>query len=162
MTQEKSRLSNELRVIPWWAVALALAILAAGVILLPLFGFRHAPPPPPPVAVRYLMGSVLGIVMGFALLMVGYVNRDAKRRGMNVALWTLLCFLPNAIGFILYFLLRHPLQINCPQCGASLSQNFNFCPQCKYSLHPACPKCQHTIHHGDKYCPNCAFELPAA
>jgi RNA polymerase subunit RPABC4/transcription elongation factor Spt4 len=73
-----------------------------------------------------------------------------------------LCFLPNAIGFILYFLLRHPLQINCPQCGTLLSQNFNFCPQCKYNLHATCPNCQRAIRSGDKYCPNCAFELPAA
>jgi len=161
MIEEKPRISEEFRLIPWWAIVLAVAILAGFVILLPMYGFRHGPPPPP-LAVRYLVGVLAGTVLGFAMLMVGYVNRDARRRGMNVALWTLLCFLPNAIGFILYFLLRHPLQVNCPQCGATLSTNFNFCPQCKYNLHPACPKCQHTVRAGDKYCPHCAFELPAA
>lgn len=161
MTEQKTRFWNEIRLIPWWAVVIALAAFGAIVYLLPHYGFRHEPSPPS-VPWRYVIALLPGTLLGLTLLAVGYVNRDAKRRGMNVALWTLLCFLPNAIGFILYFLLRHPLQINCPQCGASLSQSFNFCPQCKYNLHPACPKCQHTIHPGDKYCPNCALELPAA
>ncbi len=162
MTQERARVSEEFKLIPWWAIILALAILACFVTLLPVYGFRHPTGPRPPLPVRYLIAVVAGSVLAFAMLMVGYVNRDAKRRGMNVALWTLLCFLPNAIGFILYFLLRHPLQINCPQCGTTLRQNFNFCPQCKYNLHPACPQCQHALEPGDKYCPYCAHELASA
>ena len=37
----------------------------------------------------------------------GYIYADAKRRGMNALLWTLLAMLlPKPIGFIAYFLLR--------------------------------------------------------
>ncbi len=51
--------------------------------------------------------------------MIGYVNADSKRRGMNSLLWTLLViFVPKALGFIAYFLLRKPLLIPCPNCGA--------------------------------------------
>jgi len=111
--------------------------------------------------VRYVIAVVAGTVLGFAMLMVGYVNRDAKRRGMNVALWTLLVFLPNAIGFILYFLLRHPLQMNCPQCGTGVSARYNFCPNCRHNLRPSCPQCKREVRTADKYCPYCAQELPA-
>jgi predicted amidophosphoribosyltransferase len=101
-----------------------------------------------------------GAIVAFLALLVGYVNRDAKRRGMNVALWTLLViFVPNAIGFILYFLLRHPLMVTCPQCGTSLNASFNYCSRCRYNLRPTCPECKRPITPGDKFCAYCAREL---
>jgi predicted amidophosphoribosyltransferase len=99
-------------------------------------------------------------------LLLGYVIRDARRRRMNSAVWAVLVLLiPNAIGFIIYFLLRQPLLVKCPQCPAQVHPNFNYCPQCKYNLHPACPKCAHVVQAGDAFCPHCAYELkglPAA
>jgi RNA polymerase subunit RPABC4/transcription elongation factor Spt4 len=94
------------------------------------------------------------------VLLVGYVNRDARRRGMNVALWTVLViFVPNAIGFIIYFLMRQPLRIACPKCGVVADPAFNFCPKCKFNLHPTCPECHRGVQAGDLYCPFCAREL---
>jgi predicted amidophosphoribosyltransferase len=91
---------------------------------------------------------------------------------MSVALWTLIViFVPNAIGFILYFLLRQPLiyfllrwplLINCPQCGATLNPSFNHCPKCKFNLHPTCPECKHAVQTGDAFCPYCARGLKGA
>jgi hypothetical protein len=54
------------------------------------------------------------------VLLIGYVNGDARRRGMRYVLWTLLAiFIPNAIGIILYFVLRDPLMRVCQQCGTA-------------------------------------------
>jgi RNA polymerase subunit RPABC4/transcription elongation factor Spt4 len=99
-------------------------------------------------------------VLAFLILLVGYVNRDAKRRGMNYKLWTILVlFIPNAIGYIIYFMVRKPIMGACPQCGAMVNPAFTFCPKCKFILHPACPQCHRTIEVGTTYCPYCSAEL---
>jgi RNA polymerase subunit RPABC4/transcription elongation factor Spt4 len=79
---------------------------------------------------------------------------------MSAALWTaLVIFVPDAIGFIIYFLLRQPLRIRCPKCRAVLDPAFNFCPRCKFNLHFACPGCHRAVRAGDLYCPFCGTEL---
>lgn len=47
---------------------------------------------------------MLMIIVALLPLLIGvYVYRDAKRRGMNAALWTLIAILaPSLIGFIIY------------------------------------------------------------
>ena len=51
---------------------------------------------------------MLMIIVALLPLLIGvYVYRDAKRRGMNAALWTLIAILaPSLIGFIIYLLVR--------------------------------------------------------
>jgi len=139
-------------------VVAVLAFLAMEALLI-VVGFRHDPHAPP-VAVRVLIGSLAGTVLGIVMLLYGYVNRDAKRRGMNSTLWTLLViFVPNAIGFIIYFVVRQPILGKCPQCGATTYSTFNFCPKCKFNLHPACPQCHRAIEVGATFCPYCSAEL---
>src|SRR5207249_11394696 len=85
--------------------------------------------------------SLAGIVtasslsMAVIIFLVAYVNRDASRRGMSAALWTILVLilLPawGFIGFVIYFLMREPLPYPCPQCGNTVGARFNFCPNCK-------------------------------
>jgi hypothetical protein len=113
--------------------------------------------------------AIAGIVTGASLFMsififlIGYVNRDAKRRGMNSTLWTLLVIvlLPawTFVGFLIYFLMREPLPYDCPQCGKAVGARFNFCPNCKCNLHPSCPNCKREVVETDKFCPYCAQEL---
>jgi hypothetical protein len=97
--------------------------------------------------------------------MTGYVNKDAKRRGMSSALWTLvvLVFVPGylVLGFIIYLLMREPLPYQCPQCAATVGARFNFCPNCKCNLHPSCPNCKHEVGEADKYCAYCGQDLAA-
>jgi NhaP-type Na+/H+ or K+/H+ antiporter len=112
-----------------------------------------------------LAGIITGISLVFATIIfwVAYVNRDAKRRGMNSAVWTLLVIvlLPawTFVGFLIYFLMREPLPYPCPQCGKSVGARFNFCPNCKCNLHPSCPNCKREVVETDKFCPYCAYEL---
>lgn len=160
--KEESVISREIRIIPWWAYALAVVLFVGIQAFLHFYGFRHGPNPPP-FPLRVFFTVMAGCLVAFVVLLVGYVNRDAKRRNMNAALWTVLViFIPNAIGFILYFLLRQPVLVQCPQCGAMDNPNYNFCPKCKFNLRPTCPSCQHAVQIGDGFCPYCARELRPA
>lgn len=97
------------------------------------------------------------------LFLIGYVNRDAKRRGMNSNLWTLLVIvlLPAylATGFIIYFWLREPLPYDCPNCGKTVNARFNFCPACQFNLRPSCSQCRREVRLDDRFCPYCAQDL---
>jgi RNA polymerase subunit RPABC4/transcription elongation factor Spt4 len=149
----------ELKIIPGWAWALAaIAFLAAQWFFnIPL---AHQPSPPP-VWARPLLGILAGLGGGAFLLLIGYVNRDAKRRGMSAILWTIVVvIIPNALGFILYFILRQPLRGSCSQCGYFVQSDFNFCPRCGCKLNPSCPQCQHVVSASDIYCPHCGSSLP--
>ena len=79
-----------------------------------IYDHKDLPPMPVWYPDQHLSAaSFLAIV----ILMIGYVNADSKRRGMNSLLWTLLViFIPKALGFIAYFLLRKPLMMPCPKC----------------------------------------------
>jgi RNA polymerase subunit RPABC4/transcription elongation factor Spt4 len=122
----------------------------------------------PGAAGAALFGIITGASLVFAVMifMVGYVNKDAKRRGMHSALWTflVLVLMPGylVLGFIIYLLMREPLPYNCPQCGTTVGARFNFCPNCKCNLHPACPQCKREVAETDKFCPYCGQDLDPA
>ncbi len=49
---------------------------------------------------------------------------------MNYVLWTFLVILvPNAIGFIIYFVVRQPIMGTCPQCGATVNPGVQLLPE---------------------------------
>jgi hypothetical protein len=173
--KEKLRFWDEFRIIPRWLIVLVILLfLAAQVIalLVNLMVDKDQIFPPelqsePALASLALAAIITGVslVLGSLILLVGYVNRDAKRRGMNSALWTLLVIvlLPawTFVGFLIYFLMREPLPYSCPQCAATVGARFNFCPNCKCNLHPSCPQCKREVVETDKFCPYCAYELAA-
>ena len=68
------------------------------------------------------------------VLLAGYVYADASQRGMSAIAWTALSVLvPNAIGFVLYFVLRKPIVHPCPNCGCGVAQGAAFCSRCGQS-----------------------------
>jgi hypothetical protein len=88
-------------------------------------------------ALGALGGLVAGLFVGclFAalILALGYVYGDARRRNMPPVLWTLIAFfVPNLLGFLLYFVLRKPIATPCPQCGLPISVEQRFCSWCGY------------------------------
>jgi RNA polymerase subunit RPABC4/transcription elongation factor Spt4 len=156
--ETRTGLSAEIRIVPIWAWVLAgIAFIAAQFVFnVALAGHSGGPP----AWARPLLGLLAGIGGGCFLLIIGYINRDSKRRGMSPTLWTILaCIIPNALGIILYFLLRHPLQSSCPQCGTAVQTGFNFCPHCSYKLSPNCPQCQRVVSTNDLYCPYCGASM---
>jgi len=176
--KEKLRFWDEFRIIPRWLIALVIVLfLVAQAIALFVnlnaarFGGEIFPPDlknDPATASVALAGIVtaVSLVMASLIFMVAYVNRDAKRRGMNSSLWTLLVLILSPgwliIGFVIYFLMREPMPYQCPQCGSTVGARFNFCPNCKCNLHPSCPQCKHELAETDKFCPYCGNDLKAA
>jgi Phospholipase_D-nuclease N-terminal len=76
-------------------------------------------------------GLLVGIVVGIWILGLGYIHTDARRRGMPPILWTLIAaFIPNLLGFLLYFALRQPIALPCPQCGRAMTAEQRFCSWC--------------------------------
>ena len=174
--RERTRFRDELRIIPkwlvWTCIALYMLALVVGLsVNLHNFG-THDPIFPdeslrnlPVLSCLALAGAITAgaFIFSIFLFILGYVYRDAKRRDMNPVLWTLLVLILSAgyvfIGLIIYLLVREPLPFTCPQCAATVSARFNFCPNCKCNLHPACPHCQREVADTDKFCPYCAAEL---
>jgi RNA polymerase subunit RPABC4/transcription elongation factor Spt4 len=154
-------IKTEIMVIPEWAYVVALIVFVVFPICFFFLSSVWSPGSDVPLPFRILLTFFPGTVLAFLALMVGYVNKDAGLRGMNRKLWTLLViFIPNAIGFILYFLLRSPLQIECPKCGTVVDSRVNFCPACRYSFHQTCPHCRAMVRPGDTFCANCGDTIP--
>jgi hypothetical protein len=79
-------------------------------------------------------GVLVGSLFGLFVLALGYVYGDARRRNMPAVPWTLIAlFVPNLLGFLLYFVLRKPLGAPCPQCGQAITPEQRFCSWCGYS-----------------------------
>ena len=152
--ETQAGLAAEIKLVPTWAWGLAgIAFIAAQWF----FNISLPRQPHPPAAwSRPLLGLLAGVGAGCFLLLIGYINRDAQRRGMSSALWTIVALvIPNALGILLYFVLRQPLRRACPQCAYAVQDAFNFCPRCNCKLTPNCPQCQRVISAGDVFCPYC-------
>jgi len=95
------------------------------------------------------------------ILLIGYVYADAKRRGMRYVMWTFLAALvPDAIGVIIYFILRDPLPKACPVCTRLVNAKFVFCPYCGSAMKPTCLNCGRAIERTWSNCPECGAKLP--
>lgn len=107
---------------------------------------------------------VLAAFLAIPVLIGVYVFRDARRRGMNAVLWTLIAVIaPALVGFIIYLLVRggYP-DLECPQCGGEVAERYVVCPRCGARLRPACPSCSAPVEPGWRVCPHCAAPLDGA
>jgi hypothetical protein len=177
--RENLRFWNEFKLVPRWlvwtmAVLFVIAQVIAQAVMFEMLAngqgneiFAPELKDKPILAALALAGIVAAVWLFVAIIlfMIGYVNQDAKRRGMSSALWTFLVIvlLPSSlvVGFVIYFLMREPLPYQCPQCGTTVGARFNFCPNCKCNLHPLCPNCKREVGEADKYCASCGQELTA-
>jgi hypothetical protein len=130
------------------AVVFLLAFAAMGLVtILPMGHLAW-----PFVIAPLLVASAAGAYA----LGAGYVYGDARRRGMRHVMWTLLViFVPNAIGFILYFMMRDPMPVFCPRCGRGMNPGFAFCPSCGNNVAPACASCGKRLEAGWTHCAWC-------
>ena len=156
-----TRVRDELKIISPLAWVLALAIY----VCFSLFLFTVAIPRdrelsqwPTPGAALFSFG--IPLILFIYLVLIGYINGDAKRRGMRRALWTLIAiFVPNAIGVILYFFMRDPILQPCPRCATQVRSNFAYCPNCGTQVAAACPNCRRPVEAGWKSCAYCGASL---
>ena len=109
-----SRLQEEFHVAVRTGVVISALVAAAGFAALVFVGGN------PPLRYRIPLGIAAAAVIFTYGFLVSYVYGDSKRRGMRQVLWTLVAFfVPNALGFIAYFLLREPILQPCAACGAT-------------------------------------------
>lgn len=158
-----TRFSDEVKIIPAAAWVIAAMCWSGLYLLLFLYALPHDK------EMRYWSqeGKILfsiwpGLLAGLLVLLFGYINADARRRGMRYVMWTLLAiFVPSHVGIILYFIFREPLLARCAKCGAQARTNFAFCPQCGSQMSPACPACKRGVETGWQRCPYCGAGLGA-
>lgn len=159
-----SRFRDEVNSIPRLAWAIAVVVWLGFFLLMMWLPLRLDPQARQwPLAGKLAMSVLPGIPLFVMTLLVGYVYNDAKRRGMRYVLWTCLAALiPNAIGIVLYFVLREPLLVNCTRCGSQLRPGFTFCPNCGAPLGQACPQCGRSVEPGWSHCGHCGAALRGA
>ncbi len=152
-----SRLSTEFQVASRSGVVVSALIAAAGFIAFVLVADE------PPIEARIPLGLLVAAILFTYGFLVSYVHGDAKRRGMRHVLWTFIAFfVPNALGFIAYFLLRDPLLQPCAACGATTKRDFAFCPQCGAPLPRVCPSCHRPVEPIWPHCAHCGQKLHGA
>jgi Double zinc ribbon len=175
MSKERLRFSDEIRLVPGWLVALMVALFLIAEVTVVTMANNHLGPfgeagspgadygPPWDVLIPAAIVFAVAIPVAILFFLTAYVYRDARRRGMNAPLWTFLVIVlfPAYLftGFVIYFLVREPLPFHCPQCGTMVSARFNYCPSCKYNLHPTCPHCTREVRDTDHFCPYCGNDL---
>lgn len=87
------------------------------------------------IQMTLLLGGVVAL-MAVALLSVSlialWVYRDAKNRGLEAGVWTLVVILvPSLLGLLLYLLVgRRESRRPCPACGAPVPEASAFCGRC--------------------------------
>ena len=158
-----SRFQEELTVIPRSAWAIA-AVCYAGFVALAWWVLIPQDPnlAPWPLWGRAAFAGGIPLFAAVYVLLVGYVAGDARRRGMRYVMWTLLAiFIPNAIGIILYFILRDPPLRKC-RCVAFVRSGFAFCTACGAPLAQTCPACRNAVKPSWAHCPSCGKGLYAA
>lgn len=160
MAPLESRISEELRLIPRWAIVCALITFVLTLYYFWVFvpDHRHAASAVPTLLRIYLTTSV-GALLALYFLMIGYITRDAPRRGMNMRVWMICVIIPGGVGAVLYFLLRQPLLAKCPSCGMSIESEYHYCPQCSYQVSGCCGRCFASTRLTDVFCTRCGHDL---
>lgn len=105
---------------------------------------------------------IIPLVFGLPILIGIYVYRDAAKRGMNAALWTLIAMCaPSLLGLIIYLLVRNNYsELTCPNCNTRVEESYVVCPSCRTRLRPSCTVCGTLLQSGWKVCPRCGTEAP--
>jgi hypothetical protein len=118
--------------IPIWVVYFA---SSQGRSLLASEGFLNTMPE------ALWFGLVFGVFTAAFFLALGYVYGDAKRRQMPAWAWVIAAsFIPNLIGFILYFVFRGPLLGPCNSCGGPIRGGGVMRPILEPCEHPQCER----------------------
>lgn len=159
-TESNTTVSDELRLIPMWSIALALFSFVAVQYVFWVVIPAHRHHPGPPAGLHTYFAISWGCYAALYALTIGYVSQDAPRRNMSRLFWVTVCLLtPGGIGAVLYFLMRQPIVSTCPACSTPVHREFHFCPQCAFQISASCGHCFRSVRITDLYCVNCGHEL---
>jgi branched-subunit amino acid ABC-type transport system permease component len=149
---------DSLKLIPLWSIILAIVFFVGT-----QYWFNRTPPAhrrPGSLPAHLIMSYMTSAALASYVLLVGYVSRDVKRRNMSAPLWMLVVVvMPGGIGAVVYFLLRQPIMIRCPNCTTELTAGVHFCPQCRFQVAPVCGQCFRGVQITDAFCPQCGHDV---
>jgi cytochrome bd-type quinol oxidase subunit 2 len=150
---------DSLKMIPLWSILLSIAVFIGWLFFMSR-GPQHHHQSTLQQITHFAFVFMGGTALASYVLMVGYVSRDVKRRNMSAPLWMLIVVvMPGGIGAVVYFLLRQPVLIRCPNCTTELTAGVHFCPQCRFQVAPVCGQCFRGVQITDAYCPQCGHDV---
>jgi RNA polymerase subunit RPABC4/transcription elongation factor Spt4 len=148
------------KIIYWILISIIGAglIAAAGVIVT---GQRIDPEFP--ISFMFYFIIVILAVIAFTAAISIFIYKDASRRNMDPWMWmTVVLFVPNLIGLIIYLIVRKENSGNrkkCINCGKPVNFDYNICPYCGADLSLKCPECGREISSEWQLCPYCSKNL---
>jgi RNA polymerase subunit RPABC4/transcription elongation factor Spt4 len=73
---------------------------------------------------------------------------------------TIVVFVPNLIGLIIYFITRSSSQrVVCPTCRRPVGKDYAMCPYCGSPIENKCPGCGRGVSVEWNLCPYCSAKL---
>jgi len=159
-SEPRTTVSDEIALIPLWSIAAALVcfVFVQYVFWVYMPAHRHHPPLAP--GLHAFFSISWGEYAALNALAIGYVSKDAVRRGMGAAFWMLICLVaPGGVGAVMYFLLRQPIISKCPACSTEVHAEYHFCPQCAFQIGNSCGVCYRSARVTDQYCVYCGHDL---
>ena len=113
------------------------------------------------MSTMFMMLIILLIHIAIPVCIGVYVYQDAKARGMEAVLWTLVAVLiPSFIGLIIYLIARTKYSVRrCARCGAVVEEHYAVCPQCGVNLHDCCTSCGRSVQPDWNVCAHCGASL---
>lgn len=122
-----------------------------------------------------LINLLLLYVIIIWISLIIWTLRDSLLRSKNFIFQltsVLLVTLFNIFGLFIYLIIRPPLYLsekellnlnenieNCPKCDTKISQNFVYCPCCRFSLQSKCSKCKNFNTYFFSFCAVCGAKL---
>ncbi len=106
-----------------------------------------------------IMTITFSSILLIHIILAIFVYRDAKKRGLNTKLWTLLTLVvPNFFGVIMYFIVRTQTSSKkvCHQCHHNINHDDLYCPKCGANQMETCNRCDQPLHETWIVCPKCA------
>jgi cytochrome bd-type quinol oxidase subunit 2 len=145
----------------FFGLVIVVTLLVLGATALIVFSTDRLTSPDDQMAFVIMMIALL-FSYGILTIIGVLVFRDATKQGMNPWMWvTIAVFVPNAIGIIIYLLVRsnERKKMRCHSCGNEVQSDFAKCPHCGTDLKMLCPGCNKPVDSVWNICPYCSHAL---
>ena len=142
----------------FWVLSAAIGALLISILGLITMG-KSIDPDFPTFMIFYFIIIFIFVAAILTALAV-FVYRDALKRGMDPWMWmTIVVFVPNLIGLIIYLVVRKNntnYEKICISCKKPVNNDFKLCPYCGCDLNIHCPECGREVSDEWGVCPYCS------
>jgi RNA polymerase subunit RPABC4/transcription elongation factor Spt4 len=143
----------------FWILTALVAALITGVAALMAVNISADPDFPGYMIVYFVL--VFAVIAAVMTALAVFTYRDARKHGMDPWMWvTIVVFVPNLIGLIIYLITRSNSQkAVCPTCRRPVGKDFTLCPYCGSAIESKCPGCGRGVSVEWNLCPYCSAKL---